>query len=158
MIRRIFLRRLLHGLGLAAAAAECVPAAPESVLHTDIPRLRTLYIRWRGEAGLVRGDWQDQWPGDDVCAVDATTGECEIWRAAGHPYYQVHAEPDRATLHRCTHTVRCGADSKAAEQVVEITRPVRRYPSLTAAAEAAEPMALLIVTGRYARDPVARPA
>ena len=155
MFRRVFLRRLLHGLGLAALAEPLVTLAREPVVHADVPRLRLLFVRPSGEVVPTRfARWEDQLPGDSVCAVDAGTGEVECWTPAGHRYYQVRATPYRETFHPCTRTVSCPDGTvKPAQSCVEVYRPARRYPSLTAAADAGEPIALFLCTEWFAGRP-----
>lgn len=71
MIRRIFLRRLLHGLGLAAAAHTVADAPrPEVVSAVTVPSAtEPAFFRLRGNLPPARVGWDEQAAGDRMLMV-----------------------------------------------------------------------------------------
>jgi WD40 repeat protein len=102
MFRRVFLRRLFHGLGIAAAVelvldADQIAPKPDKQKSDHV----VLYLHRQDDPAnpYTRIDWFDQRPGDTVVAI-WRDGTCEAWKVTTVPYW-THNEYGRVECVGC---------------------------------------------------------
>ena len=129
MIRRTFVRHALGCLGVSVAldAAPDPGSAPRMLLQRNTPCTDYMYRRPAAGGPARPCGWFEQAAGDYVCRIDVDGG-VDFWTPAAAAYL-------------------CQDVPAMPRQTVALKSPLRRYPNMVAAAAAAEPLALMILTG-----------